>query len=179
MLYASKVYHLELLELVINCLNLNEVNFNIPIELAEFLYVCLHSMNLATLDMDSAKIFSFVKDRFLEPIQCYKDGNELSDNEIKEEDNEERSTRSGNRNDEGAQVEGAQGEGAQGEVTGIQEYNIVEEEVADADGYSADHESESNNNVPRNRIAHKNIKICKNLSRRMRIVPLDIKKIEE
>ena len=167
-LYASKVYHLELLGFVINCLNLNEVNFNIPVELAGFIYVCIHSINIATLDMDNINlIFSFVKDRILEPIQCYKDGDESIDNEIKEEDNDGRSTRSSNRNDEGVQ----------GEVRETQEYIRVGGSCGEeASGEKS--ESDSINNVPRTTV-YKEIQISTKLVRKMRRVPTDIKKIEE
>ena len=170
--YASKVYHLELFGFIINCLNLNEVNFNIPVELAGFLYVCIHSLNIATLDMDSTKfLFSFVKDRLLEPIQCYKDGDEFSDNEVMGEDNEGRSTRPSSTNDVGVQ----------GEATERQENNVVEEVVAEGNSAEDDSTEESdndNNNKLRDKV-HKNIKISTRLIKAMNRVPLDTRKIGE
>jgi hypothetical protein len=167
------VYHLELLGFVFNCLNLNEEIFNIPTKLAGFLYVCIHSLNLATLDMDSTKlIFSFVKDRLLEPIQCYKDGDEFSDNKVKEEDNEGRLTRSSSLNDEDVQ----------GEVRETPEKNVVEEVIAEGksaeDDSIEERDSGSKKDISHN-IVHRSIKISSKVVREMRRVPFDYKKIEK
>jgi hypothetical protein len=123
--------------------------------------------------MDSTKlIFSFVKDRLLEPIQCYKDGDEFSDNKVKEEDNEGRLTRSSSLNDEDVQ----------GEVRETPEKNVVEEVIAEGksaeDDSIEERDSGSKKDISHN-IVHRSIKISSKVVREMRRVPFDYKKIEK